>query len=62
MSSGPERQVHLQILGKMTYIPVEPCEGLDHVKPMHVHNGSVYSKLGPNWIWLKEQINSLGLD
>lgn len=59
-SCRPERQAHLQILGKMTYIPVEPCEGLDHVEPMHVDNGSVYSELGPNWMWLKDQINSPG--
>lgn len=31
-----------------TYIPVEPCEGLDHVEPMHVHDGGVDGELGPD--------------
>lgn len=29
-----------------TYIPVEFSEGVDHVKPMHVHYGGVDDELG----------------
>lgn len=40
-----------------TYISVEPGERLDHVKPMHVHDGGINCKLGPDGWLVKEASN-----